>query len=129
MGRFDVARLFLDSLRGLRTSRGVVSAGLAAARRNGPFVDVGRMALALLGCLFFLIHFSFSLKIFFFCPTPLPTIFPVTNQEMEAKRVDFHARLETDAKVAVIHLILVNIGMKKVEVAGYGEEKVIIVRR
>jgi hypothetical protein len=48
---------------------------------------------------------------------------------MEAKGIDFHARLETDAEVAIIHLILVNIGMEKVEVAGYGEKEVIIIRR
>ena len=59
----------------------------------------------------------------------LPTILPITDKEVEAESIDLHTRLETNAKIAIVHLVLVDIGVKEVQVAGDGEQKVVIVRR
>jgi hypothetical protein len=48
---------------------------------------------------------------------------------MKAKRVNLHARLETNAEIPIIHLVLIDIRVEEVEVAGDCEEKVVVVRR
>lgn len=77
--------------------------------------------------MFFFIHLFFYLQVFLFCPTTLPAVLPVTDQEVEAIGIDLHTWLKAYTKVAVIHLVLFDIGVKKVEVAGDGEEKVVMV--
>lgn len=42
-----------------------------------------------------------------------PAIAPVADQELEAKDIDLHARLEANAEVAEIHLVLVRMGEQK----------------
>ena len=42
-------------------------------------------------------------------PATLPAILPVTDKELKAERVNLHARLETDAEVSVVHLVLVDV--------------------
>ena len=52
----------------------------------------------------------------------LPAVSPVANQEAEAVRIDLHARLEADAEVLEIHLVLVGVSKEKREMAGDGKE-------
>jgi hypothetical protein len=59
----------------------------------------------------------------------LPTVLPVTDQKVKAVRIDSHARLETDAQIAIVHLILLHVGMEQAKVARNGEEEVIVERR
>lgn len=68
----------------------------------------------LLGRLFLFIHFLLDLKIFFLCPAALPAVLPVADQEVEAECINLHARLEANAKVAVVHFVLVDIGVQEV---------------
>lgn len=68
----------------------------------------------LLGRLFLFIHFLLNLKIFFLCPAALPAVLPVADQEVEAECINLHARLEANAKVAVVHFVLVDIGVQEV---------------
>lgn len=83
----------------------------------------------LLGRLFLFIQFLLNLKVFFLCPAALPAVLPVADQEVEAECINFHARLEANAKVAVVHFVLVDIGVQEVEVASDGKKKVIVIRR
>lgn len=64
--------------------------------------------------------------ILLFSLTTLPAISPITNKEFKAEGVDFHARLEADAEVAEIHLVFLGVGEEEGEVAGDGEEEVIV---
>lgn len=81
----------------------------------------------LLGGSFFLVHHTLDFQELLFGPTPLPTIFPVADKEIEAKGVDLHTRLETDAQIAVVHLVLVDVRMEEVEMAGNGEEEIVVI--
>ena len=66
---------------------------------------------------------------FFLRPASLPAVPPIAHEELEAKGVDLEARLEADAEVAVVHLVLVAVRAEQAEVARDGEEKVIVPRR
>lgn len=62
-------------------------------------------------------------------PASLPAILPVTDKELETEAIDLHARLEANAKIAIVHLVLIHVGMEKVQVTGNSKEKIIIIRR
>src|SRR5699024_7625924 len=95
-----------------RTLRFLFCGWLAATGgRDGSLVRMlqFRFSFGLCGRLLFLIHLFFNLEIFFLRPASLPTILPVTDQEVEAIGVNLHAWLEAYAKIAVVHLVLVNV--------------------
>ncbi len=71
----------------------------------------------------------FFLQGLFLRPTSLPTISPVADQELEAETVDSQTRLEADAEVGVIHFVFLHVGVQQAQVAGDGEEQVVIPRR
>ncbi len=52
-----------------------------------------------------------------FGPTTLPAVPPVADEKLEAEGINFEAWLEADAEVAVVHLVLTHVGMKKTEMA------------
>ena len=62
-------------------------------------------------------------------PTTLPAVLPITDKKLKTKRINLHARLETDTKIAVIHLVLVDVGMEEIQMTRNREKKVIVVRR
>ena len=64
----------------------------------------------------------------FFRPAALPAVAPVTNQELEAERVNSKTWLKTDAQVAVVHLVLVDISVQQAQMTGDGEEEVVVPR-
>ena len=104
------------------------SSGLAATRgRYRPIIRLWFGFFLRLCGLFFFVHLFFYLQVLLFCPTALPAVLPVADQEVEAIGIDLHTWLKAYTKVAVIHLVLFDIGVKKVEVAGDGEEKVVMV--
>lgn len=70
-----------------------------------------------------------QLKILFFGPAALPAVLPVAYQELETKGIDPHARLETDAEVWIIHLVLLVVHVEDADVASDGKEHVVVVRR
>lgn len=80
-------------------------------------------------CFLFLIHLFFFLQILLLRPASLPAVLPVTDQKVEAICLDLHAWLEAYAQIAVVHLVLFDIRVKKVEMAGDGEKKIVMVRR
>ena len=45
-------------------------------------------------------------KIFLLSPAALPAIPPVKDEELEAKGVNLHTRLEADAEISVVHFVL-----------------------
>lgn len=101
---------------------------LTTAGRDSPVVRVRVVELGVLpGGSFFLVHHVLDFQELLFGPTPLPAILPVTDKEVEAKGVDLHARLETDAQIAVVHLVLVDVRMEEVEMAGYGEKEIVVI--
>lgn len=61
-------------------------------------------------------------------PASLPAVSPVTNQELEKKRIDFETWLETDAEVSVVHLVFVYVSMQQTKVTGNGEKEIIVPR-
>lgn len=103
-----------------------------AGRRNRTFVvsralgGGGHWVLLLLSS--FLKGILFVLKPLLFCPASLPAVLPVTNQELETEPVYLHARLETDTQIAVVHLVLVHVGMEEVQVTGDSKEKIVVIR-
>lgn len=66
---------------------------------------------------------------FLLCPTSLPTVLPVTDKEIETVSVYLQAGLETDAQVAVIHFVFVDVRMEEAEMACDCEKKVVVVWR
>lgn len=52
----------------------------------------------------------FLLRPYLLCLAAFPAIPPVHDQEFEAKRVNLHARLETDTQISEVHLVLVGVG-------------------
>lgn len=86
---------------------------LAAIRAaDVPFVVAldRRAALSLraLGRLFRLLEeLVFRLGILSLCLAALPAVSPITHEELEAVRVDLHARLEADTEIPEVHLVLV----------------------
>lgn len=62
-------------------------------------------------------------------PAALPAVSPVAYQEFETECVNLHARLEANAKIAEVHFVLVGVCQKEAEVAGDGEEEVVVKRR
>ena len=61
-------------------------------------------------------------------PAALPAVSPVQNQELETERVDLDRGLEADTKVVVVHLVELGARMKQTDVAGDGEEEVVVER-
>lgn len=43
----------------------------------------------------------------------LPAVSPVAYEESEAEGINLQARLETDAQISVVHLVLVGMGEEK----------------
>lgn len=78
---------------------------------------------------FSLIKFFLLLGELLLRPAALPTILPVADKEVEAERINLHAWLEANAEIAIVHLVVVDIGMKETQVAGDGKQKVVVVRR
>lgn len=76
-----------------------------------------------------LIHFLLLLGKLLFSPAALPAVLPVADKELETEGIDSHTRLEADAQIAIVHLVLVHIGMEEIEMAGDGEQKVVVVGR
>jgi hypothetical protein len=68
----------------------------------------------------------FPLNILGFVLTALPAIPPITNQELEAKSINLHARLEAYTQISEIHLVLVGVRKQKTKMAGNGEQKVVV---
>lgn len=58
-----------------------------------------------------------SLGILRFGLATLPTVSPIAYEELEAVRVDLHARLEADAKISEVHLIFLGVRQKEGKVA------------
>lgn len=90
---------------------------------------IGRRLFRFLGFSCFLLQLLFLLQKFLLREAPLPAVFPVADKKMKTKGIDFHARLKADAKVSIVHLVLVHVGMKEIQVACNGEEKIIVIRR
>jgi hypothetical protein len=61
-----------------------------------------------------------------FHPAALPAVLPIHHQELKAEGVDFQTGLEADAQVAVVHFVLVREGGEEGEVAGDGEEEIVV---
>lgn len=112
MSRMCLSRMYLD--------RRLLA---ASTRRYGPFVNTE---------IFALIHRAFSLitvlffEVFLFRPATLPAILPVHNQKLETKSIDLQTRLEANAQIAIIHLVLVSIAVEEAEMARDGKQKVIV---
>lgn len=77
----------------------------------------------------FFVHLLLYLEVLLLCPTSLPTILPVADQEMETIGVNLHTWLEAYTKIAVVHFVMVDVGMEKVKVAGDSEKKVVMIGR
>lgn len=58
----------------------------------------------------------------FLGPAPLPTVSPVADKELKAETVDPETRLKADAKVGVVHFILIHVSMEQAQMAGDGKE-------
>lgn len=71
----------------------------------------------------------FCICILLFGFATLPTISPFADQELEAESVDFHARLEANAKISVIHLVLFGMRKEEREMASDSEKQVVVERR
>lgn len=61
-------------------------------------------------------------------PAALPAVPPIADEKLKTEGIYFQTGLKADAKVAVIHLILVDVSMQKTEMACYGEKQVVIPR-
>lgn len=61
-----------------------------------------------------------------FGPAALPAVPPVANEELKAERIDFEAGLEADAEVAVVHFVLVYVGVQETEMACDGKKQIIV---
>lgn len=71
-------------------------------------------------------HHILLFNILGFIFAPLPALSPIADKKFEAKRINFHARLEANTQVSVVHLVLVRVGKEKGKVAGNGEKKIVI---
>lgn len=58
---------------------------------------------------FLLVYLLLFLDKLLLRPAALPAVLPIADQELEAESVNLHARLETNTKVAVVHLVLIDI--------------------
>jgi hypothetical protein len=65
-------------------------------------------------------------QVVFLCPTALPAVAPIQNKELEAESVNLDGRLEADAQIIVVHLVELGAGVQQADVAGNGEEEVIV---
>ena len=72
------------------------------------------------------LNLEFRCQVFFLGPAALPAFTPVADEEVEAERVDLHAGLEADAEVAIVHFILVDVGVQQAQVTGDGEEEIVV---
>lgn len=61
-----------------------------------------------------------------FCLAAFPAISPFANEEFEAKCVNLHTRLEANAEVAKIHLVLFGMCEEQTQVAGDCKEQVVV---
>jgi len=71
----------------------------------------------------------FLLNIVLLCLATFPAISPIADKEFETESINLHAWLETDAKIPVVHLILVGVGEEQGKVACDGEEKIGQIRK
>lgn len=55
-----------------------------------------------------------------------PAVAPIADEEFKAEGVDFHAGLETDAQVAEVHFVFLRVREEEREMAGDGEEEVVV---
>ena len=78
------------------------------------------------GALRFLEELVLRLAVLSFSLATLPAISPIANEELEAVGINFHARLEADAKISEIHLVLLRVRQEEGEVACDGEEEVVL---
>lgn len=65
-------------------------------------------------------------QIVFLSPTALPAIAPVQNQELETESINLDGRLEADAKVVIVHLVELGARVQQTDMAGDGEEEVVV---
>ena len=71
----------------------------------------------------------FGLPVLAFRAAALPALAPVAYEELEAPAFELDAGQEADAQVAEVHLVLVRVVVQQADVAGYGEEDVVVVGR
>lgn len=67
-----------------------------------------------------------GVDIFCFSFAALPAVSPITDKELEAEHVNFHAWLEANAEITEIHLVLLGMGEQKGQVASDGEEEIVV---
>lgn len=105
------------------SARGLVGPArfTAAGRRDGPVIESRAVCQRLFG-----LHLL--LEPLLLGPASLPAVLPIADEELEAEAVDFHARLEADAEIAVVHFVLIYIRVEKVQMACDREEEIVIVR-
>lgn len=48
-------------------------------------------------------------RILGFCLATLPAVSPITDEELEAVGINLHTRLETDAEISEVHLVLLGV--------------------
>ena len=65
-------------------------------------------------------------KIVLFSPAALPAIAPIQYQELKAESIDLDGRLETNAQVVVVHLVELGARVQQTDMAGDGEEQVVV---
>lgn len=117
---FDIRGFWLTALRCCRTRWRTLlflfSNVLAATGRgDSSFVRLLRFRLGFFffaqrRCLF-LVHLFLGLNILLLRPASLPAVLPVADQKIEAICLNLHARLKAYTEIAVIHFILINVGM------------------
>ena len=68
-------------------------------------------------------------QVFLLGPAALPAIAPVQNQELETERINFNSGLKANAQVIVVHLVEFRAGVQQTDMAGDGEEEIVVERR
>jgi hypothetical protein len=92
----------------------------------------GRATLSLCtvwGSLRFFKELVFHLGILCFGSAALPAISPIAHEELKAVCVDLHTRLEADAKISEVHLVLLGVSQEEGKMTCDGEEEVVVERR
>lgn len=65
-------------------------------------------------------------QIFLLCPASLPAVTPIENKELEAESVDLDGWLEADTQVVIVHFVELRTRVQKADVAGDGEEQIVV---
>ena len=70
-----------------------------------------------------------TLKVFRLCPTTLPAVAPVFDQEKEDVMINLETVADTDIEIAERHFVDFGVRMKEAEVASDREEEIVVVGR